>query len=131
MVVMRAAALLGLLTTLALAAVAGLFTTGDVGMLDWHSTLATLLAVLVLVQLVDSVLLWRGNRRLRAPIAGSVLVVLMVVVQIMLGDSRVLAGHMPLGMAICAAQAVLAYWSFGLRPAGRAQRTEAVAGEAA
>ena len=126
-VVMRAATTLGFLTTLVLAALAGLFTTGDVDLLAWHSTFATVLAVLVLIQLGDSVALWRGTARLRWPLGANALVVVMVVVQMGLGDSRILSGHMPLGMAICAAEAVLAHWSFGLRTA---RRTTAARGEA-
>ncbi|MFD4028783.1 hypothetical protein ACFWRV_35510 [Streptomyces sp. NPDC058576] len=118
---------LGLLTTLALAAVAGLFTTGDIEMLRWHSTYATVLAATVLVQLVLTILIWRKNRALWwAPVAG-LLVVIMTVVQTGAGDTRTLSIHMPLGMAICAAEALLMYWAYGLRgdwrTRGAARRT--------
>lgn len=119
-VLMRVAATLGLLTTLVLAAVAGMFTTGDIEMLRWHSTYAMVLAATVLVQLVLTVLIWRRNRALWwAPVAG-LLVVITTVVQIAVGESRTLSLHMPLGVAICAAEAMLMYWAYGLRGAWRA-----------
>ncbi|MFC8831362.1 hypothetical protein ACFT9I_39195 [Streptomyces sp. NPDC057137] len=110
---------LGLVTTLALAAVAGLFTTGDIEMLRWHSTYATVLAGAVLVQLLLSVLMWRVSRGLWRLILVALLVVVMTVVQTAAGDSRTLSVHMPLGMAICAAEALLMYWAYGLRASWR------------
>ncbi|MFE8912369.1 hypothetical protein [Streptomyces globisporus] len=119
-VLMRVATALGLLTTLVLATVAGMFTTGDIGMLRLHGTLSIVLAAAVLVQLVLTILIWRRNRALWwAPVAG-LLVVIMTVLQIGMGETRTLTVHMPLGMAICAAEALLMYWAYGLRGAWRA-----------
>ncbi|MFE5962363.1 hypothetical protein [Streptomyces rubiginosohelvolus] len=119
-VLMRVATALGLLTTLVLATVAGMFTTGDIEMLRLHGTLSIVLAATVLVQLVLTVLIWRRNRALWwAPVAG-LLILIMTVLQIGMGETRTLSLHMPLGMAICAAEALLMFWAYGLRGAWRA-----------
>ncbi|MDT0346420.1 hypothetical protein [Streptomyces litchfieldiae] len=115
---LRTVCLLALITTIGLAAVAGLFVTGDIEMLDWHETYAMALNVLTLAQVVLAVLLWRRNRWLRWPMAAALGLLVMVAIQQILGDRRTLGGHMPLGMAICAVEAALVLWTFALlRPA--------------
>ncbi|SFB97698.1 hypothetical protein [Streptomyces aidingensis] len=115
--VSRVLAVLALAVTLLQAALAGLFVTGDVEMLDRHRLGGTVLSVLVLAQLLTAVLLWRRNRRLRWPMAAILAVVLLTALVQSLGDRRLLGWHMPIGMAICAAEAALVCWAFLLRPA--------------
>ncbi|MCC2274143.1 hypothetical protein LKL35_01610 [Streptomyces sp. ET3-23] len=112
---LRATAVLVLLDTLVQAALAGLFVTGDLDLLAWHAANAGVLSALTVVQAVVAVVVWR---RLCGPgwvaAAGAVLVGL-VGVQRALGEARVLAGHMPLGMAVFGCATALAYWAFAYR----------------
>ncbi|MGI5487806.1 hypothetical protein [Microtetraspora malaysiensis] len=102
------------------AALAGLFVTGDVDMLVMHRDNAGTTHVLLYLQLVAAILLWRPGRGPRGPAWASVALVVMETAQVVLGQSRVLAGHFPLGMAIFGGSAVLAVWTWrSLRPRAR------------
>ncbi|MEU6209598.1 hypothetical protein ABZ891_06760 [Streptomyces sp. NPDC047023] len=111
---------LGLLCALLQAALAGLFVTGDVGMLDLHGMNAGLVILLALVQTVNAVLLWRRDRALRWPVAVTGGLFLLAAVQQMLGDARAIALHILLGTVIVAADAALVYWTATLRAAAPA-----------
>ncbi|MGW7452885.1 hypothetical protein [Streptomyces sp. NPDC054787] len=117
LVLLRTGAVLFLLDTLFQAALAGLFVTGDVDLLTWHKHNADLLSALVAVQAVAAGVLWR---KLRAPVWPFVLtlgLIVLLIAQQSLGESRMLGGHIPLGMAIFGAAAALTYWAFAYRPA--------------
>lgn len=115
MTMLRATAVLVLLDTLAQAALAGLFVTGDLDLLAWHAANAGVLSGLTILQTVLAAVVWR---RLRGPgrlVAASALLVGLVGVQRALGEARVLAGHMPLGMAVFGCATALTYWAFTCR----------------
>ncbi len=109
---LRALACAFLLDTLVQAALAGLFVTGDVDLLAWHDANAQLLAALAVGQTVAAVLL-----RLRAggpgwPVAATAALVVLVLGQQGLGQARILAGHIPLALAVFGTATALTYWSF-------------------
>jgi hypothetical protein len=110
--ILRALSVLALLDTLLQAALAGLFITGEVGLLDLHAANASVLALLVALEAIAAFLLWRPGRGPIGPFLLAVGLLVLVGVQQALGESRVLAGHVPLGMAIFGIDAALTYWSF-------------------
>ncbi|MEU7646358.1 hypothetical protein [Streptomyces huasconensis] len=114
---LRACTVLVLLDTLLQAALAGLFVTGDLDLLAWHAANATVLATLNLAQTAAAVLVWRRLRGPGWPPAASALLAILVWVEHDLGEARVLAGHMPLGMAVFGCATALTYWAFAHRPA--------------
>ncbi|MET8030392.1 hypothetical protein [Streptomyces avermitilis] len=104
--------MLALFDTLLQAALAGLFITGDVGLLDWHAANASVLALLVALEAIAAFLVWRPGRGPIGPFLLAVGLLVLVGVQQAPGESRVLAGHVPLGMAIFGIGAALTYRSF-------------------
>ncbi|MFF4156519.1 hypothetical protein [Streptomyces sp. NPDC001678] len=110
--VLRAVAVAVLLDTLVQAALAGLFVTGDLELLTWHAANASVLGALTVAETVAALVVWR---RRAAPgwlaVASAVLVAL-VSVQQGLGEARVLAGHIPLGMGVFGCATALACWAF-------------------
>ncbi|MFF8374443.1 hypothetical protein ACF05W_37395 [Streptomyces lydicus] len=113
---MRTAAVLVLLDTLAQAALAGLFVTGDLDLLTWHSANADALAALTLTQAAAALLVrWRQGGPLW-PVGASVLLTVLVGAQQALGQARILAGHLPLGMAIFGLATALTYWTWTFTP---------------
>ncbi|MEK8172905.1 hypothetical protein NKH77_39555 [Streptomyces sp. M19] len=120
--------MLALVCVLLQAALAGMFVTGDVDMLDLHALNAQAVNVLAVLQVVTAVLLWRRNRGVRWPMAATVLLLVLVGVQQILGDQRVIAWHILVGTAIVGAQSVLVGWSFLLRAAGPADASRVAHG---
>ncbi|MFF7728419.1 hypothetical protein [Streptomyces sp. NPDC008001] len=104
-----------LLDTLAQAALAGLFVTGDLDLLTWHAANAGVLSALTVVQTAAALVVWRAARGPLWPAAASAGLVGLVSVQQGLGEARVLAGHMPLGMAVFGCATALTYWAFAHR----------------
>ncbi|TDD24054.1 hypothetical protein [Nonomuraea diastatica] len=96
---------------------AGLFVTGDVGMLRTHSTMAGFLTVLVFVQFAAAILLWRPGRGPAWPIWAGLVFFLTVEAQSALGYARAVSVHIPLGVLLFggAVAMVIATWSPGLR----------------
>ncbi|MGW2634464.1 hypothetical protein ACWC2K_34855 [Streptomyces chattanoogensis] len=109
---MRGTAVLVLLDTLVQAALAGLFVTGDLNLLAWHAANAGVLSALTVIQTVLAVVVWRRLRGPGWPVAAGAALLGLVTVQQGLGEARMLAGHMPLGMAIFGCATALTYWSF-------------------
>lgn len=109
---LRAAAVLVLLDTLAQAALAGLFVTGDLDLLAWHAANAGVLSALTVLETVAASLVWRRLRGPGWPVVASAALVALVGVQRGLGEARVLAGHIPLGMAVFGCATALACWAF-------------------
>ncbi|WP_369392359.1 hypothetical protein AB5J72_35835 [Streptomyces sp. CG1] len=109
---LRTLSVLALFDTLLQAALAGLFITGDVGLLDWHAANASVLALLVALEAIAAFLVWRPGRGPIGPFLLAAGLLLLVGVQQALGHSRMLGGHVPLGMAIFGIGAALTYWSF-------------------
>ncbi|MEV5375794.1 hypothetical protein AB0L26_07405 [Streptomyces nondiastaticus] len=114
--VLRAVAVLVLLDTLAQAALAGLFVTGDLDLLTWHAANAGVLSALAVVQTAAAVAVRRAAHGPLWPAAASAVLVLLVSAQQGLGEARVLAGHIPLGMAVFGCATALAYGAFTQRP---------------
>ncbi|MFJ9824284.1 hypothetical protein ACIRSU_07885 [Streptomyces sp. NPDC101160] len=121
---MRATAVLVLLDTLAQAALAGLFVTGDLDLLVWHSANADILAALTLLQAAAAAAVWRRLGGPAWPLAASIALAALVGAQQALGEARVLAAHMPLGMAIFGRAAAMVCWAFTYCPRPRPRRTE-------
>jgi hypothetical protein len=96
---------------------AGLFVTGDVGMLDLHSINASFLTVFAFLQIVAAILVWRPGRGPAWPIWASVAGFLLAEAQAGLGYARVVSAHIPLGVALFGLWVALliAVWSPGLR----------------
>ncbi|GGP53121.1 hypothetical protein [Streptomyces abikoensis] len=109
---LRATAVLVLLDTLAQAALAGLFVTGDLDLLAWHAANAGVLSALTVLEAMAALLVWRRLRGPHWPVVASVVLVALVSAQRGLGEARVLAGHIPLGMAIFGCATALACWAF-------------------
>ncbi|MFI0352664.1 hypothetical protein [Actinomadura sp. 9N407] len=107
------------------AALAGMFVTGDVGMLAWHRNNAGVTHALLYVQSVAAVLLWRPGRGPSWPAWASGALVAAETAQVALGQSRVIAAHIPLGMAIFGVSALLTVWTWRTpSQAARAGRAE-------
>ncbi|MEV6590660.1 hypothetical protein [Streptomyces acidicola] len=105
--VLRATAILGLLVTLLQGLLAGLFVTGDVGLLTVHSVVGSAISVLALVQFAIALVERRARRRRDEPNSWrltvlSGLFLVLVFAQIGLGMSRAVAPHMFLGVTAAA-----------------------------
>ncbi|MET7903010.1 hypothetical protein ABZS86_16675 [Streptomyces sp. NPDC005355] len=116
---LRVTAVLTLLDTLVQAALAGLFVTGDVHLLDWHAANAQVLTALILAETVAVCLLWRTAKAPVWPVLAALGLLILVGVQQALGDARMIGGHVPLGMTIFGMSAALAYWAFSHRHAAK------------
>lgn len=92
---------------------AGGFLSGAYDLLDVHSVNATATAGMCLPLIVAAVLLWRPGGGPRWPIAAATALFLAEAGQIALGIARILAIHVPLGVAITVAVFFLlrAAWS--------------------
>ncbi|MEU8547257.1 hypothetical protein AB0C81_09705 [Streptomyces roseoverticillatus] len=113
---LRVVAVLVLLDTLAQAALAGLFVTGDLDLLTWHAANAGVLSALTIVQTAAALAVRRAARGPLWPVVASAMLVMLVSAQQGLGEARVLAGHIPLGMAIFGCATALTYRAFAQRP---------------
>ncbi|RJL36199.1 hypothetical protein D5H75_01790 [Bailinhaonella thermotolerans] len=105
------------LLVLAQPVLAGLFVTGDVGMLGLHGAIASFLAALVFFQVVAAILVWRPGRGPAWPIGASVAGFVLVEAQSAAGYARAVALHIPLGVLLFGLSVALliAVWSPGVR----------------
>lgn len=78
---------------------AGLFVTGEVGMLGLHSVNADVIALLVVIQLVVAILVWRPGRGPSWPIWISLAYLVLVEAQAGFGYARLVSLHIPFGVA--------------------------------
>lgn len=92
---------------------AGLFVTGDVGMLGLHSLNANVILLLVLIQLVAAFLVWRPGGGAVWPIWTSLAYLLLIEAQAGFGYARLVAVHIPFGVALfgLAVALLLGTWS--------------------
>jgi hypothetical protein len=88
----------------------GAFLQGHYGALGLHQTNATLTGAAAGVMAVAAIVYWRPGRGRPWPAWLCLVIVAAVVVQIILGYSRVLAIHIPLGVLIVTADLLLAVW---------------------
>jgi hypothetical protein len=116
---LRAVALAHAALVLAQAAFAGRYLGGDAASLRLHERNAELIVTLALVQLVLAVLVWRPGRGPAWPALASLALWLAEIAQISLGYGRVLAVHVPLGVAIFGLTVALATGTWRLTRTGR------------
>jgi hypothetical protein len=98
---------------------AGRFINGDYGAVATHSTGAAVTGLVLLVEAVAAVLLWRPGRGPGWPIPAALGLFLLVGVQIALGFTRALAVHVPLGVTIIVLDTLMLVWAWRYRPATR------------
>lgn len=112
-----------LVLVLAQPVLAGLFLTGDVDAITMHGTIGSALAAVSLVLIgLTLVYVLRRGRLWVLPV--TIALFLAVGLQIGLGFARVLQIHVPLGVAIVTASALLAVWVWSpsaARPRGGAR----------
>lgn len=96
---------------------AGLFVTGDVGMLRLHSTTAGFITVMAFVQVIAATLLWRPGRGAVWPIWVALAFFVGAEAQGAFGYARAIGMHIPLGVLMFGASVVMviATWSPTLR----------------
>ncbi|GAA3685816.1 hypothetical protein GCM10022224_058250 [Nonomuraea antimicrobica] len=109
---LRVTATVHLAGVLAQAALAGLFVTGDVDLLTWHRDNGGVTHSVLYLQLVASILLWRPGRGPGWPALAGLGLVVLETGQVVFGQSRILALHFPLGMAIFGLSAVFTAWTW-------------------
>jgi hypothetical protein len=93
----------------------GAFLQGNYSALTWHKTNATLVGAAAFAMTVAAVLHWRPGRGPGWMALACVAVAAAIVVQIVFGYSRTLAIHIPLGVLVVTASALLLVRSW--RPA--------------
>jgi hypothetical protein len=98
---------------------AGLFITGSVDYLVAHAVGAALVLLLVLLQCVAAIVLWRPGHGSRWPMLFSAVEVVLVFTQMALGGARALAGHFVLGMALFGVTLLFACWACSARASRR------------
>jgi hypothetical protein len=96
---------------------AGLFVTGNVEMLGLHSAGHIFISLVLLLQMVAAVLIWRPGRGPAWPIWATVGMFLLVGMQAGLGYVRMLSLHIPLGVLTfgLSVAMLIAAWSPRLR----------------
>jgi hypothetical protein len=101
---------------LAQAGLAGGFLSGHYAALDMHALNAKFIIITGALVLISAVLLWRPGRGPGWPAAVCGVILVAEEVQIIMGFSRVIAVHVPLGVSIIAAVALMLAWAW--RPTG-------------
>lgn len=96
---------------------AGAYLSGDVDAIDVHSVSGSMLVLVSLVQFVIAVLFWRPGRGPLWPALATAALFFAEIMQVAVGYVRVLAVHVPLGVAIVGAAVAMFWWSLVWRPA--------------
>lgn len=96
---------------------AGLFVTGDVGMLRAHSTAAGFITMLGFFQFIAALLVWRPGRGPAWPVWASLGFFVAAEAQSGFGYARLVGAHIPFGVALFgfAVAMLIATWSPRLR----------------
>ncbi len=96
---------------------AGLFVTGDVGILGLHSAGHIFISLALMLQIVAAILVWRPGRGPSWPIWTTLGLFFMIEIQAGFGFARMLALHIPLGVLTfgLAVAMLIAAWSPRLR----------------
>lgn len=96
---------------------AGLFVTGDVGMLGLHSAGHIFISLALMLQIVAGILVWRPGRGPSWPIWTTLGLFFLIEIQAGFGFARMLALHIPLGVLTfgLAVAMLIAAWSPRLR----------------
>jgi hypothetical protein len=113
--VFRVTASVEVLIALGQPVLAGGFLSGHYALLAWHATNATATGLTAIAMTAAGVLLWRPGRGPLWPAVASAALFGLEALQIVLGYTRVLAVHIPLGVAIIGCLALLTVWAW--RPA--------------
>ncbi|CAM5359428.1 hypothetical protein SALBM135S_08395 [Streptomyces alboniger] len=113
---LRVVSVLACLETLVQGLLAGMLLNGDVDSIDPHGVNAYVFELLVFLQVVAAVVLWRRDRGLTWPLKATVAVLAATFAQTALGLRSSLAAHVALGVALCAMETALALRAFALRP---------------
>jgi hypothetical protein len=107
--VLRVTATVHLVLVLAQPVLAGLFLTGNVDAINVHAGVAGVLGITSLVLIAASIAyVVRRGRMWVLPVM--VVLFLAIGVQMALGFTRALGGHVPLGVAIVSASLLVAVW---------------------
>lgn len=114
---LRVVAALACTETLVQGLLAGMLLNGDVDSIDPHGLNAYVFELLVFLQVVAAVLLWRRNRWLTWPPKATVGILLATFTQTALGLQSSLAAHVTLGVALCAMETALVLRACTLRVA--------------
>ncbi|WP_329082000.1 hypothetical protein [Streptosporangium sp. NBC_01469] len=109
---LRVTATLHLVTVLGQAVIGGMFVTGKVDLLAHHNLNATVTTVLVGLQLIAAITLWRPGRGPLWPLWVSALQVVLVNAQVALGLERLVAMHIPLAMVIFGMAVSMTTWTW-------------------
>ncbi|WP_282796567.1 hypothetical protein [Streptomyces sp. CC224B] len=125
---LRAVAALACLETLVQGLLAGMLLNGDVDSIDPHGFNAYVFELLVFLQVVAAVLVWRRNRWLTWPLKATVGILIATFTQTLLGLEGSLAAHVTLGVALCAMETALALRAFTLRGGSYGDRRSVVNG---
>lgn len=107
---------------------AGRFMAGDYRMLSVHQGNSTVIGILGYVQVVVAFLYWRPAGGSAWPAAASLGISVVETVQILLGYTRSIAIHVPLGVLVVLVNILMAIWAW--RP-GYGQRRAVSEGTAA
>lgn len=91
---------------------AGYFLAGEVDAMDWHSPIGSTLWMLSFLQFFAAVLYWRPGGGRLWPALATLGLFLAEMTQMIVGHSRSLTVHVPLGTAIVAAVLLMTAWSF-------------------
>ncbi|WP_440066570.1 hypothetical protein [Streptosporangium sp. OZ121] len=109
---LRVTATLHLVTVLGQAVIAGMFVTGKVDLLAHHNLGAMVTTALVGLQLIAAITLWRPGRGPLWPLGVSVLQLVLVNAQIVLGQERMVAAHIPLAMVVFGLAVWMTAWTW-------------------
>jgi uncharacterized membrane protein YfcA len=94
---------------------AGQFISGDYGALNTHAANASVVGVVLLVEAVAALLLWRRGRGPGWPALAALGLFLLTGAQIGMGYARILAVHIPLGVTIIALDVLMLVWCWRYR----------------
>ncbi|MGW5736451.1 MULTISPECIES: hypothetical protein [Streptomyces] len=115
-VLLRTVATLAGVETLVQGLLAGMLLNGDIASIDPHGFNAYVFELLVILQVVAALWLWRRDRWLTWPLKATTGILLATFTQTALGLHSSLAAHATLGVALCAMQMALVLRAFALRP---------------
>ncbi|MGW7079725.1 hypothetical protein [Streptomyces sp. NPDC054866] len=112
---LRVVSAVACLETLVQGLLAGMLLNGDVDSIDPHGVNAYLFELLVFLQVVAAVLLWRSNRWLTWPLKAAIGILAATFTQTALGLASSLPAHVTLGVALCAMETIFVMRAFTLR----------------
>jgi hypothetical protein len=118
---LRAALTVQAVATVAQPLLAGRYLSGDFDALAVHAANASLVLITNMAAFIAAVLYWLAGRGAGWPALTLAGLFVAVITEVAAGALRLLAIHIPLGVAIVATAVALAVWSF--RPAARRTRT--------